>query len=155
MSNSQDRAALKKSVQDALLALESEELATAREHLQAHIKDSILDASEVRDTDEYVASNEQVDLAEAFSHPVTTHEAKVDVIENTDFALTDTVRPGAVVVVDGRRFIVAVSTRRFEVGGETYMGISQESPIYKAMEGLQAGESFTFHGKDVEIEDVL
>lgn len=155
MSNSQDRAALKKSVYDSLLALETEELTTAREHLQAHIKDSILDASEVRDTDEYVASNEQVDLAEAFSHPVTTHEARVDVIENLDFALTDTVRPGAVVVVDGRHFVVAVSTRRFDVGGVSYMGISQESPIYKAMEGLKAGESFAFNGKDVDIEDVL
>ncbi|MGD9865464.1 MAG: hypothetical protein AB7S99_19860 [Pseudodonghicola sp.] len=155
MSKPQDRAALKKSVQDRLLALESEELASAREHLDAHIRDSILDEREVRDTDDLTASNEQVGLAEAFSHPVQTHEAKVDVIENTDFALTDTVQPGAVVVVDGRHFIVAVSTRRFDVGGVTYMGISQESPIYQAMEGLKAGESFDFNGKDVEIEDVL
>ena len=155
MSKPQDRAALKKSVQDRLLALESEELASAREHLDAHIRDSILDEREVRDTDDLTASNEQVELASAFSHPVQTHEAKVDVIENTDFALTDTVRPGAVVVVDDRHFIVAVSTRRFDVGGVTYMGISQESPIYQAMEGLKAGDSFTLNGKDVEIEDVL
>lgn len=155
MSKTQDRAALKQAVQDRLLALESDELTSAREHLEAHIKDSILDEREVRDTDDLTSSNEQVELASAFSHPVTTHEAKVDVIENTDFALTDAVKPGAVVVVDGRHFIVAVSTRRFDVDGVTYMGISQESPIYKAMEGLKAGESFSLNGKEVEVEDVL
>ncbi len=155
MSNSQDRAALKKAVYDRLLSLESDELASAQAHFEAHMKDSVLDARSVRDTDDLVASNEEVGLAAAFSHPVQAHHAKVDVIENLDFAPTDTVRQGAIVTLDGRHLIVAVSTARFEVGGETYMGVSPESPIFKAMEGLQAGDSFAFQGKDIEIEDVL
>ena len=155
MSNPQDRAALKKAVYDKLLSLESEELASAQAHFEAHMKDSVLDSRSVRDTDDMVASNEEVDLAAAFSHPVQAHHAKVDVIENLDFSPTDTVRQGAIVTFDGRHLIVAVSTTRFEVNGETYMGISPESPIYKAMDGLQAGDTFTFHGKEVEIEDVL
>ena len=77
--------------------------------------------TDVRDTDDLADSSECVDLAEPFSHPVQTHEAKVDVIENLDFSLTDTVRPGAVVVVDGRHFIVAVSTRRFDVDRNNFV----------------------------------
>jgi len=155
MSNSQDRAALKKAVYDKLLSLESDELASAVAHFEAHMKDSVLDSRAVRDTDDLVASNEEVGLAAAFSHPVQAHHAKVDVIENLDFTPTDTVRHGAIVTFDGRHLVVAVSTARFQVDGETYMGISPESPIFKAMDGLQAGDSFTFQGKEIEIEDVL
>jgi hypothetical protein len=155
MSKPQDRAAQKQAVQYGLLALETSELESAREHLEAHIRESVLDEHDVRDTDDLADSSESVDLAEAFSHPVQTHEAKVDVIENLDFSLTDTVRPGAVGVVDGRHFIVAVSTRRFDVDGVTYMGISEESPIYKAMEGLAAGESFSLNGREITIDEVF
>lgn len=155
MSNPQDRAALKQAVRDKLLSLESAELASAISHLEEYMKDSVLDERAVRDKDDLVASNENVDLAAAFSHPVQTHHAKVDVIENLDFALTDTVQPGALVSFDDRNFIVAVSTGRFEVDGKTYMGISPQSPIYKAMDGLKAGDSFSFQGKEIEIQDVL
>ncbi|MDF1717274.1 MAG: hypothetical protein P1U75_11485 [Antarcticimicrobium sp.] len=154
MSTSQDRAALKKAVYDRLLSLESEELASAVAHYEAHMKESVLDDREGHDNDELAGSTEEVGLAAAFHHPVMTHHAKVDVIENLDFTPTDTVRPGAIVTLDGRHLIVAVSTARFEVGGVTYMGISPESPIYKAMDGLQAGDSFAFQGREIEIEDV-
>ncbi|GAA6200014.1 hypothetical protein [Aquicoccus sp. SU-CL01552] len=155
MSNSQDRAALKKAVTDKLLSLESEELATALAHYEAHMEGSVLDDREGHDRDEISASTEAVGLAAAFHHPVMTHHAKVDVIENLDFTPTDTVRPGAIVTFDGRKLIVAVSTARFDVDGVTYMGISPESPIYKAMDGLKAGDSFAFQGREIEIEDVL
>jgi len=86
---------------------------------------------------------------------VQAHHAKIDVIENTDFALTDTVGPGAVVSFGGRNFVVCVSTTRFEVDGKTYMGISMQSPIYLAMKDLRAGESFAHNGQDFEIEDIM
>lgn len=154
MSTSQDRAALKKAIYDKLLSLESEELATAMAHYEAHMQGSVLDDREGHDSDELAASTGEVGLAAAFHHPVMTHHAKVDVIENLDFTPTETVRPGAIVTLDGRHLIVAVSTARFEVDGVTYMGISPESPIYKAMNGLQAGDSFSFQGREIEIEDV-
>ena len=72
-----------------------------------------------------------------------------------DFSLTDTVGPGAVVSFNNRNFIVAVSTTRFDVDGVTYMGISPQSPIYKAMVGAKAGESFEHNGRSFVIEDVL
>lgn len=155
MSHSQDRAAFKQAVQDKMMSLEAAELASAVAHYEAFMADVRLDGRETHDKDDIVGARENADLAAAFDHPVQAHHAKIDVIENMDFALTDTVGPGAVVIFADRRFIVAVSTVRFDVGGETYMGISTQSPIYKAMVGLQAGDSFEFNGKEIVIQDVL
>ncbi|WP_146344488.1 hypothetical protein [Falsiphaeobacter marinintestinus] len=153
--STQDRAALKKAVHDKMLSLEEAELAAAQAHYEAFLKESRLDDREVHDKDDMVGARENADLAAAFDHPVQAHHAKIDVIENLDFSLTDTVRPGAMVVFQDRSFIIAVSTTRFDVDGVTYMGISTGSPIYKAMTGLKAGDVFDFNGKEYDIQDVL
>jgi len=155
MGDVRDRAALKQAVQDKMMALEARELATAVAHHEAFLKESALDDREGHDKDDIVASRGNADLAAAFDAPVFSHNAKIDAIENMDFALTDTVAPGALVSFGGRHFIIAVSTLRFDVDGVTYMGISTQSPIFKAMDGLKAGDSFTFNGQDIEIQDVL
>jgi len=51
--------------------------------------------------------------------------------------------------------VVSVATAEFDFGGATYMGISQQSPIYTAMEGLQAGEAFDFNGRSVTVDEVF
>ncbi|MBO9451602.1 hypothetical protein J7426_15115 [Tropicibacter sp. R16_0] len=150
-----DRAALKQAVHDKLLSMESAELATAIAHYEAFLQDSQMDERETHDKDDQVAARENADLAAAFDTPVQTHHAKIDVIENMDFSLTDTVGPGALVSFNRRNFIIAVSTARFEVDGVTYMGISPQSPIYKAMVGAKAGESFEHNGRSFVIDDVL
>lgn len=155
MTAEQDRAAKKKAIIDRLMSLEAEELATAKAHYEAFLKDSQLDDREGHDKDDIAASREFADLAAAFDAPVQAHHAKIDVIENTDFGLKDTVEPGAVVKFNNRNFVVCVSTTRFDVDGETFMGISPQSPIYLAMAGLQKGEVFPHNGKEFEIEDVL
>lgn len=155
MSQSQDRAALKQAVHDKMMSLEAAELASAIAHYEAFMTEAKLDDREVHDKDDIVGARENADLAAAFDHPVQAHHAKIDVIENMDFSLTDTVGPGALVTFSDRSFIVAVSTTRFEVDGVTYMGISTQSPIYKAMTGLRAGDVFSFNGKETEIQDVL
>ena len=151
----EDRAALKRAIHDKMLALEEAELATAVEHYERFLADSQLSGREQHDNSEIAEARENADLAAAFDHPVHTHQAKISAIEATDFSETDTVRPGAVVGFNGKRFVVAVSTVRFECEGQTYMGISTQSPIYKAMDGLQAGDSFTFNGREIELDEVI
>ena len=155
MTDVQDRAALKRAVCDRMMALEAEELAAAKSHYDAFMRESQLDDREGHDKDDIAVSRENADLAHAFDAPVQAHHAKIDVIENMDFSLTDTVRPGAVVCFSDRNFIVAISTSKFEVEGRTYMGISTQSPIFKAMDGLGAGDSFSHNGQEFEIQDVL
>ncbi|CUH43178.1 MULTISPECIES: hypothetical protein [Ruegeria] len=150
-----DPAARKKAIIDRLMSLEEQELATAQAHYDAFLKDSQLDDREGHDKDDIAASRENADLAAAFDAPVHAHHAKIDVIENTDFSLTDRVQPGAVVKFNNRRFVVCVSTTRFEVDGKTYMGISTQSPIYLTMTGLQEGDVFTHNGTEFEVEEIL
>ena len=152
---SKDHAALKQAIRDKMLSLEAAELETAQHHYERFLAEARLDDREQHDNSDIAEARENADLAAAFDHPVKDHHAKIDVLENLDFAPTDIVEPGAVVAFGGRNFVVAVSTDRFEVEGETYMGISTQSPIFKAMEGLSAGDSFTFNGRDVTLDTVF
>ncbi|MBI6630183.1 hypothetical protein [Pontibaca salina] len=155
MSDSQDRAAIKQSVRDRLLSLEEEALAAAKSHYESFLKDAVMDRRESHDKDEMADARESADLAAAFDAPVYTHQAKIDAIENTDFSPTDTVGPGAVVSFNGRNFVVITSTSKFDCGGKTYMGISTQSPIYRVIEGLKAGDSFSHNGRTYTLEDVI
>ncbi|MEM1006189.1 MAG: hypothetical protein AAGB28_18410 [Pseudomonadota bacterium] len=155
MTDQAERAARKKAIVDRLMSLEAQELATAQAHYDSFLKDAQLDDREGHDKDDIAASRENADLAAAFDAPVHAHHAKIDVIENTDFAVTDTVQPGAVIKFNNRRFVVCVSTTRFEIDGQTYMGISTQSPIYLAMAGLRKGDVFTHNSTEFEVQDVL
>ncbi len=155
MTASTDPAVRKRAIIDKLMSLEAQELATAQAHYDAFLRDSQLDDREGHDKDDIAASRENADLAAAFDAPVHAHHAKIDVIENTDFSITDRVQPGAVVKFNNRRFVVCVSTTRFDVDGKTYMGISTQSPIYLAMVGLQEGDVFTHNGTEFEVQEVL
>lgn len=151
----EDRATLKKKLHDRMLALEEAELATALEHYRAHLKEAVLDDREQHDNSDIAEATEALDLAEAFDHPVHTHQAKIEAIEATDFGSAETVRPGAAVVFNDRHFVVCVSTTRFDLDGVTWMGISVQSPAYKAMDGLSAGDTFVLNGRETEIQDVF
>jgi hypothetical protein len=155
MNKAHDRALLKQAIRDRLMALEVEELTAAKAHHEEFVRESMLDDREGHDKDDIAVSRENADLAAAFDAPVFAHHAKIDVIENLDFALTDTVQPGAVVRLKDRSLIVAVSTSKFDLGGHSYMGISTQSPMFKAMDGLKAGDKFDLNGRKFTIRDVL
>ena len=54
------------------------------------------------------------------------------------------VRLGSVVITDKASFYVSVSIERFEVEGMPFVGISPQSPLYRAMAGKKKGDSFAF-----------
>lgn len=137
-----------------MLTLESEALQSAREHYEDFLKDSRLATNEPHERDEMAAARMAADLAHGFDDPIHDHEAKIAALKAMTFGENTEVGPGAVVTLNGRHFIVAVSTRRFDCGGETYMGISRESPIYKKMAGLKLGDTFEQNGVEMEVEDL-
>lgn len=144
----------KATIKSRMLELEHDELDHAIEHYEAFLKDSRLDGREGHDRDEYASARTNADLAHSFDHPVHEHQAKIELIENTDFGPKTTVEQGAVVKFGGKRFVVVTSTRRFTVDGKEAMGISLDSPAYKAMKGLEQGEEFTLNGRDIMLEEV-
>ena len=71
-----------------------------------------------------------------------------------DFGPKSAVSEGAVVKLSGRYFVIAVSTSKFSCRGRELMGISTMAPIFKAIEGARAGDTVTFNGKNVTVEEV-
>ncbi|PIE10272.1 MAG: hypothetical protein CSA72_09015 [Rhodobacterales bacterium] len=137
-----------------MLELEHDELDHAIEHYEAFLKGSRLDGREAHDRDEYAVARLNADLAHSFDEPVHEHQAKIELIEHTDFGPKTEVERGAAVKFNGRRFLVVTSTRRFTVDGKEVMGISMDSPVFKAMKGLSAGDSFTLNGREITLEEV-
>jgi transcription elongation GreA/GreB family factor len=64
------------------------------------------------------------------------------------------VEPGAVVITNVLDFYISVSSEKVKIGSNIIYGISTKAPIYKAMRGLQKGDTFSFNKKEYTIKDV-
>lgn len=81
---------------------------------------------------------------------------EIHILKKVSFdRLEDQVEFGAVVITNRQNMFIALGMGKVEVEGETYLVISKDVPIYKAMEGLKTGDKFSFNGMDFEIKDVF
>ncbi len=62
---------------------------------------------------------------------------------------------GAVVITEFQKLFISTGVGKFEIDGAVYYAISGIVPVYKAMEGLKAGETFEFNGRRIKILDVF
>jgi len=136
----------KAELRDRMLMLETEALEAAREHYEDYLSEAHLAKNEPHENDEMAASRMAADLAHGFDDPIHDHAAKIAALKELDISERSDVGPGAVVKLGGRYFIVAVSTRKFDCGGKTYMGISRQSPVYQKMAGLTSGDKIEQNG---------
>lgn len=146
-----DKIALK----NRLMSLEAAELAAARAAYADYAASARVDASDTireQDTSEAVQSRE---LADAFEVPVHDHERAFEALAEVDFGPKDTVEPGAVVELADRVLVVGAPAGVFDFEGVRLVGVSAQAPIYKAIEGLRAGETFEFGGRVHLIKTVL
>jgi len=67
----------------------------------------------------------------------------------------DHVALGSIVKTDKRIFYPSVSIERFETDGQTLYGISEKAPLYQAMKGKRAGETFRYRDEEYKILDVF
>jgi len=145
----------KQALKERMLALEEQELAAAREHYLAHVRDARIDRDDAYELDAHSRAEYEGELAAAFDHPLHTHAEKIARLHLIDFGPKTQVSEGAVVRLGDRWFVVSVSTAQFQHDEHTYMGISTQAPIYRAMEGLTAGERFEFRGRQVTVHEVF
>jgi len=66
-----------------------------------------------------------------------------------------TVEFGAVVVTNKQKIFVSAGLGKVVSEGETFYAISPQVPIFQAMRGKKAGDTFTFNGQTFEILDVF
>ena len=61
---------------------------------------------------------------------------------------TEEIQLGDVIHTDHGRFFVAVASDEFTVDGQSYQGISTESPLFQALLGKHNGDTVTVNGND-------
>ncbi len=66
-----------------------------------------------------------------------------------------TVEFGAIVITNKQKIFVSVGLGKIMLDRETYYAISPQVPIFQAMRGKKAGDTFTFNGQTFEIKDVF
>lgn len=69
--------------------------------------------------------------------------------------LNQEVSLGAVVFTESQKFFIGVSLGELKLDGDSYFAISGKSPLFKAMEGKAAGESFHFREKQIQIQQIF
>ncbi|GAB4312484.1 MAG: hypothetical protein Kow00127_03040 [Bacteroidales bacterium] len=69
--------------------------------------------------------------------------------------LLDTIQLGAVVVTNAQKMFISIGLGRIDLNGEVYYAISPGVPVFRAMQGKRAGESYQFNGRTFKIEKVF
>ncbi len=137
-----------------LLQLEALSIADSTDLYQSHLGTARLVLSEPDDEGQRSQQEQSAVEAQAFEEQSRLHQKHRNVIEALPFGRTFVVEPGAVVSVNNRYFVIAVPTQVMSIDGIDIIGISVESPLYEAMAGLQAGETFEFQQKTFVVTDV-
>ncbi len=84
------------------------------------------------------------------------HQVILDkVIESHQDEAQDAIGPGAVVLTNNKNFFISIAIEDFFVDGKDFVGLSPKAPIYVAMEGKKAGDSFSFRNMDYTVEDIF
>lgn len=76
-------------------------------------------------------------------------------LQNSGDIMRDEVNVGAAVKTDKGTFFVSASIEQFNVDGEEIMGLSTKSPLFQAMQGKKAGDSFTHNDTTYLIREVF
>lgn len=69
--------------------------------------------------------------------------------------ISEKVEFGSVVITDKQKMFIAVALGKIEVNNEFYFAISTQVPVFKAMQDLKVGESFTINNNQFTIKDVF
>ncbi|MEZ5477930.1 MAG: hypothetical protein R3E95_10735 [Thiolinea sp.] len=144
----------KTALRDAMLALEQNQLQVVKKNYLEFLQQARVDDSDGFDEDELSHALENSDMAELFDQPIHDHQDKILLLQQIDFSEKTQVEPGAVVKFNDRYFVISVATSRFEFDGKSFIGISSAAPIYAQIQDLEAGDFFSFNGKDTEIQAV-
>jgi transcription elongation GreA/GreB family factor len=137
-----------------LLGLEGFSIAESAGLYQSNLDTARLDLSEPDDQGQRSQQEQSAVEAQRFEEQSHLHQKHRNVIEALPFGPTAIVEPGAVVNVNNRYFVIAVPTQVISIDGVDIVGISVESPLYEAMAGLRAGETFEFQQKTFVVTDV-
>lgn len=141
-------------LREALIALKEEDLAEDLAQVDEHMEAATLDQFEPHESDELSQARDEADKAAFFDQAARAEGERIAHLESLDFGPKTEIGPGAAFTMNGAHYVVATSTRRFDVDGMTFMGISTGAPIYQALEGAAAGETVTMGKRKLKVTAV-
>lgn len=144
----------KNKLKQALIQLEKHHIDETEMKYEEFLTGNLLDKGDVIDDDDQSHHRQSIEISDQLEGQAHVHLDHLEAINKISFEPTDTVGPGAVVSVNGRCMIVAVSKPAFNVDGRDFIGISVQAPIYSSLKGKKAGDEFTFNNMKFEIEAV-
>lgn len=144
----------KNKLKQALIDLEEHTIEEAHMNHEAFLTGNLLNREDVVDADDQSHHRASLEIAEQLDKQLHEHEEHLKTINGISFEPTKTVKPGAVVSVNGRCMIVAVPKSKFTIDGRNFIGISTKAPIYAELKGKKAGDEFKFNGRKFTIEAV-
>jgi hypothetical protein len=144
----------KQALKDKLIALLTGDWQQTSEDYRSYRDEARVDRSEPAENDEVAQAGTAAEIAEALGRDAGADEQRVKRVQEIDFGIKSEAEEGAVVRIGRMNYVVAASTPEFQFDGKSFRGIGSASPLYKAMEGLGAGESFKFNGQTMKIDAV-
>ncbi|CAM1373040.1 hypothetical protein [Tenacibaculum xiamenense] len=141
-------------LKEALIALEKHHIDEAEMKYDDFLLGNLLDKTEVIDDDDQSHHRQSIEISDQLEEQAHVHLEHLETIHKISFTPKKVVEPGAVISVNGRCMIVAVSKPMFTIDGRNFIGISTNAPIYKELAGKKTGESFVFNGNTFKIESV-
>lgn len=141
-------------LKQALIELERHHIDEAEMKYEDFLTGNLLDKTEVVDDDDQSHHRQSLEISDQLDKQAHVHQDHLETINKISWEPTDTVGPGAVVSVNGRCMIVAVSKSQFNIGDRDFIGISVQAPIYASLKGKKAGDEFTFNNSKFTIEAV-
>ncbi len=144
----------KNKLKQALIKLEKHHIDEAEMKYEEFLTGNLLNKNEVIDDDDQSHHRQSIEISDQLDEQAHVHVDHLETINKISFEPADVVKPGAVVSVNGRCMIVAVSKPHFKIDDRDFIGISTQAPIYKSLEGKKAGDSFEFNNMKFAIEAV-
>ncbi len=137
--------AAKQRVKDALKDHISAQVGASDQAVSSEQSGAELDQDASHSVDDLSQSDAAGELHELLEAAEDKQRADLAAIDDLDFGSKDVVEPGAVVAFGGDHYVFGVVADAFECDGVSYEGISADSPVGQVIDGMRAGESFTFN----------
>ena len=144
----------KQNVKDEIIKLEEAKLNFYQQKYNEFLESSKLDNYDSIDSQSISIAEQSGELSTIFDSPMHEHQKALEIIKQIDFSQKDTVKPGSIVKIGNRKFVISIATESFNVDGEEYIGISSNSPMYQEIEGLTQNDKFEFRGKSLKIDEI-
>lgn len=153
-----EKSALKKRLLAACISKQQSLINNFRKRIESLLVVEGLGNEESYDNNDLSNTSLQVDEASGLTealHFAEDEMKQLRFIQLLPETMHTKVEPGSVVVTNNSTFFISVSIEQFNVEGEPYVGLSVHSPLFIAMKGKPAGETFSYGGREYRIEDIF